>query len=191
MTISPACVRDVSWIAAHMRQRDSDEILCQAPYNTTIMQAALWCFDTAMEDTRFVAYDKTDTPAAAFGFSPSSNPTLWSAWAFGTDRMRRVIPEITDFGFGPWLGHFIKNYRPRRMEIRAREDHDLAHRWLTGMGAKREGLMPSYGRSGEVFVLYSWTDRSIYVIREKQALRAGARKRAKMRRAQTIVHAAA
>ncbi len=191
MTISPACVRDVSWIAAHMRQRDRDEILCQAPYDMTITQAALWCFDTAMEDTRFVAYDKADTPAAVFGFSPSNNPTLWSAWAFGTNRMRRVIPEITDFGFGPWLQRFIEKYNPRRMEIRAREDHDLAHRWLVGMGAKRECLLPRYGRAGEVFVLYSWTDRGIYVIREKRALRTVTRKRAKTLKARAAIHAVA
>ena len=189
--ISPACVRDVSWIAAHIRQRDADEILCRTPYDTTITQAALWCFDTAMEDTRFVAYDKISTPVAAFGFSPSSNPALWSAWAFGTPGLRRIVPEITRTGFELLLPRFIKKYRPGRVEVRAREDHDLAHRWLRNLGAERECALPRYGRDGEAFVLYSWTDRRVCVIRERQALRAVARKRAKALTQHAVIPAAA
>ncbi len=160
--ISKACVRDVSYIGAHMRERDAHEILCQLPESTTATQAALMCFEMSAPDCRFVAYDKASNPVAAFGWGLTHCPTLWTAWAFGTPAMRRAVPEMTDFIMRVQLPHIMKTYRPKRLEVRALASHDLAHRWLTAMGAKMECLMPRFGKDGEDFVLYSWTDKTIW-----------------------------
>ncbi len=165
--ISKACVRDVSYIGAHMRQHDKDEIMCQVPDGYDPRQAALLMFDSAPEDCRYVAYDRDSNPVLAFGWTPTVNPTLWSAWAFGTKGMKRTIPEATDFILRRQLPHMMRKYRPKRLEVRALVGHDVAHRWLEYMGAQRECVCPRLGAGGEDFVLYSWTDRTIWSIHEK------------------------
>jgi hypothetical protein len=178
--ISRACVRDVSYIGAHMRERDAHEILCQLPDDITPAHAALLCFDTAPEDCRFVCYDTNANPVAAFGWSVTHCPTLWTAWAFGTHGMKRAIPEMTEFIMGRQLAYMMKTHRPKRLEVRALADHDLAHRWLTMMGATKEASLPRFGKNGEDFTLYAWTDKTIWKAHERYRAR-GQRKKNELR----------
>lgn len=94
-------------------------------------------------------------PAAAYGFSRAAafDPDHWQAWAFGTDRFRRCVPQMT---------RHLNAIRPiverdcRRLQVITHDEHDIAHRWIESFGGKREGVLRSYGRSGEDFFLYSW-----------------------------------
>jgi hypothetical protein len=158
-----------------MRERDAHEILCQLPDGTTSVQAALFCFDVSPDDCRFVAYDKDANPVAAFGWCLTHCPTLWTAWAFGTDRMIRVVPEISDFIMTRQLPHIMRTYMPKRLEVRALKEHDLAHRWLTSMGATKECDLPRFGKDGETFTLYSWTDKTIWKAQDQWVRRRGGR----------------
>ena len=45
--------------------------------------------------------------------------------------------------------------------------HDVAARWLRYMGAAEECVLPRYGKDGEDFILFSWTDKSIWIIHEQ------------------------
>lgn len=164
--ISKACVRDVSYIAANMRDHDWAEISCQIPDSYNKHHAALMMFEHSPEDCRYVCYDMDASPTVAFGWTPTINPTLWSAWAFGTKGMKRMIPEVTDFILRRQLPHMMKTYRPKRLEVRAMKDHDVACRWLRYMGATEECVLPRFGANGEDFVLFSWTDQTIWVIHE-------------------------
>lgn len=154
--IRPAVFRDVCFVTAHLREEDRREIYCQLPEGASSVEvAALSC---ANSDHAWCAWYR-GSPVAAFGFSPATAAgTVQSAWAFGTRRMKRTVPAITH--------HVIANVVPtllcegvRRIEARSIADHDLAHRWLAGLGARREAELPQWGRDGEAFVLWSWTEK--------------------------------
>ena len=170
-------IRDVTWLGAHMRERDKEELLCQFPDHVSPSAAAVFCLQNTHNDTGWLCLDRDTMPVAAFGFSPTFHPTLWSAWAFGTDKMRRYIPEITRFCLEQGVPHLLRTYGPRRIEVRALSSHDLAHRWLRGLGAEFECRLPNYGRNGEEFSLYSWTnEEKFWDFREKWYLRKESRK---------------
>jgi hypothetical protein len=167
VTISPACLRDVSFIGAHMRPHDVRELMAQCPDDLTPQGAAVMCLELSQPDTAFVAYDRDRSPIAAYGFAPTFNPVVWNAWAFGTNGIRRAIPEISEHGLTVLFPYFFRKYRPKRVEIRSISDHDIAHRWLTGLGATHEATLTRYGKNGEDFELYVWTDKTIWPVYEK------------------------
>lgn len=95
-------------------------------------------------------------PRAAFGISALSDrqPHMRTAWAWGTDRFRRCVPEITRH-MRTWPARLYAD-GVTRVEVRSLKDHDLAHIWLSGLGARRECEMPGYGVNGETFELWSF-----------------------------------
>lgn len=136
-----------------MREEDAREILCQLPDGLpwtafaarvlVLSPGTAWCV-TLRGD-----------PIAAFGAAESGNPVLRHGWAFGTRRFRRAVPCMTRFiveTFGPDL----VASGVRRVEVRAIEGHDIAHRWLTSIGARAEAGLDEYGKNGECFVQYAW-----------------------------------
>lgn len=152
VTIQPACVRDVTWIASNMREDDRREIGCMLPEGTALSHAAVAMLYGSGEHA-FVAYLKGE-PVAAVGVSRLS-PWLGSAWAFGTDRTRRVIPALTRWVVTEWKPRMIADGFTR-VEVRTIIDHDLSHRWLESLGFEREGLCRGYGRNSEDFVQYAY-----------------------------------
>jgi hypothetical protein len=158
-----------------MRQADIDEIMCQMPRDTTPVQAALTSFEVSPDDCRFVSYDPDGVPTGAFGWAPATPAgTLWVGWAFGTHKLRRSIPDISKFITLNQWPYLMRTYRPKRLEVRSLESHDVSHRWLTSLGATRECELKRYGRDGETFVLYSWTDRTIWPAHERWVRKHGA-----------------
>lgn len=97
-------------------------------------------------------------PAGAIGIVRNAlQPQIGAAWAFGTDRFRRVVPA---------LSVLAATFRDRlvadgvhRIEARCIVGHDLAGRWMASLGASRETILRRYGRGGEDFELWAWTDR--------------------------------
>jgi len=149
--IRPGTLRDVSFIAANMRDEDWREIHASGPMDDRA-EAGIMCHIAS--EFSWTAWIKDD-PVCAFGFARSGLPWVWSAWAFGTDRMKRAVPAVTRFG-RETASRLLLEAGARRCEIRSIADHDLAHRWLQGLGAHLECELPGYGRNGETFVLYSW-----------------------------------
>ena len=150
--IRPATMRDVSFLAANMREQDWREVHASAPTDDKAEAGILCHMASRFAWTVWIKGD----PVCAFGFAQMGLPWLWSAWAFGTDRIKRAIPAVTRFG-RETASRMLLDAGARRCEIRSIADHDLAHRWLQGLGAHRECELPEYGRNGETFVLYSWT----------------------------------
>jgi hypothetical protein len=142
-------LRDLSYIAANLRPEDHAEIDCQLDDWTpaTVALAALQGFAYVCE--------LDGNPEAAFG-AGEIRSGLWIAWSWGTKRMRRCVPRITQF-FYEVLGPQVAAQGAHRVEARAMAGNDLAVRWLNRLGATERCPLPGYGRNGETFLLFDWT----------------------------------
>ncbi len=164
--ITKASVRDISYLGAHLRPEDVNELLCQLPEGTTPQQAALLCADASTPDLAFVARLRDGTPAAAFGFAPTHNPALWAAWGFGTKNAWRTVPEITAYAWVKLFPYFMNKYLPRRLEARSLATHTKSHIWLTSTGFEEICNLPDFGRDGETFKLFAITRKQCWTCRE-------------------------
>lgn len=100
---------------------------------------------------QYVAY-AGDDPAAIFGAWPHW-PGVWNVYAFGTDAFparsltkfirRSMIPTLLEMG-------------AHRADCASLDSHHVAHRWLERLGARRESVMPGFGKNGETFIRYVW-----------------------------------
>lgn len=157
-TIVPACLRDASYVVAHMRPADEDEILCQLPAGMRRHEIAYSLLFSGGD--AFVALDG-DRPVLFFGTHPINVCTL-SAWAIGTKRTWRVLATATRWLIAEHLpGRIAEGYSS--MEARTHVDHEHAHRWLESTGAVVHGPPFVYGRDGEKFLLYRWTADALAV----------------------------
>lgn len=152
--IHEACIRDVTYVSANMRPQDARELYCQLPEGTNSTELAYlalngaWCAYTAFLNGK---------PAGVFGMTAANYAeTVYSAWAFGTKNFRRVTPRIGRYCLQVVAPRLVVA-GARRVEVRSIHDHDLAHKWLTGLGAARECDLVDYGRNGERFTLWSFT----------------------------------
>jgi len=142
-------LRDLSYIAANLRPEDQAEIDCQFD-EWTPAQLAL----SAMQGLAYVV-ELNGNPEAAFG-AAEQRSGLWIAWSWGTKRMKRCVPRITQF-FYEVLGPDVAARGAWRVEARAMAGNDLAVRWLNRLGATERCHLPDYGKNGEDFLLYDWT----------------------------------
>lgn len=145
-------IRDLSYIAANLRPADQAEIDCQFDEWTPAMLAL-----HAMQGRAYVV-ELDGNPEAAFGAAPLRSG-LWIAWSWGTKRMKRCVPRITQF-FYAVLGPDVAAQGAWRVEARALASNELALRWLHRLGATERCLLPCYGKNGEDFILWDWTRES-------------------------------
>lgn len=144
--------RDITIVAANMRDWDRREFDASADYPSATA-AALLCHYGSMPWAGVALLN--GEPVAAFGaFGSPLQPQLRTAWAFGTDKFRRAVPAI---------GREVESWKPHlvaqgvhRIEARCLAEHDLAGRWLAGLGATREAVLRRHGRGGEDFELWAW-----------------------------------
>ena len=106
-----------------------------------------WCWTAWLDDQ----------PQAAFGISFVSplQPHMRSAWAWGTPRFKRCAPALTRFCKREWPSRLIED-GVTRVEVRSLQGHDLAHRWLAALPARKEADLPYYGVNGETFELWAF-----------------------------------
>jgi len=161
--IRPACMRDASYVIAHMRDCDRREIYCQLPDGISNWQVAYMLImpESAMG---FVAYHD-GTPVALFGLTPITVCCL-SVWAMGTDAMWRAIPAISDHIESMAEGLIERGFTT--MEAKSIISHDEAHRWMVSCGARRMSAAFEYGKNGEHFLLFRWTVSDYRAIRQKR-----------------------
>ncbi|WP_136659157.1 hypothetical protein [Nitratireductor sp. XY-223] len=153
--IRPASLRDVSFIAANMRECDRAEIFCQVAPGTKSADIAAFCIGRGQSWTAF----RNGLPSGAFGFSEISDGVL-NGWAFGRPGFGRCIPAVTRFVFRELVPGWQRD-GVRRIEVRTIESHESAHRWLAAAGAVRCCSLEDWGRGGERFYLYAWTCRKV------------------------------
>lgn len=149
MSIVPATVRDLTYIAANLRPEDQREIACQlSPEARTGDIAAV-----AAHSTEAWVATLRGQPVAAWGVAPLAWSVL-SIWAFGTRHMTRAVPAMTR-QIGERVDAWIEA-GVTRVEARSIVGHDKAHRWMRALGAQ-ELPCPCWGRGGEDFILFAWT----------------------------------
>lgn len=89
-------------------------------------------------------------PVAALGASEMW-PGNWSVWMFATERWPEVAAAATRFALGR-LRPALLGLGAHRAECRSIDDHFVAHRWLTRLGAAAEAVYPGFGRNRETFI---------------------------------------
>lgn len=147
-----ATLRDLSYIAANLRQEDRHEIECQMDgWNAAALALS------AMQGPAYIV-ELDGNPEAAFG-ACEQRQGLWIAWSWGTVRMARCVPSITRF-FYQVLGPHVSKAGAWRVEARPLAGNELAVRWLKRLGATERCVLPSYGKNGEDFLLFDWTRES-------------------------------
>lgn len=153
--IRPGTPRDLCFVASNMREWDRREVSATAVLES-MTEAAMLSWHVSGPDWCWTAW-LDGQPHAAFGVSVGSHyqPHIRGAWAWGTDRFRRCVPAITRFCVNDWPDRLIGE-GVWRVEIRSMKGHDIAHRWLSGLRARREGEMTNYGVHGETFELWAW-----------------------------------
>ncbi|TIL64800.1 hypothetical protein [Mesorhizobium sp.] len=150
--IVSATLRDLSYIAANLRLEDRTEIDCQFDEWSPALLAL-----TALQGFAYVA-ELNGNPEAGFG-AAEQRGGLWIAWSWGTRRMKRCVPGMTEF-FRAVLGPQVAAHGAWRVEARALASNELALRWLGRLGATQRCRLPGYGKNGEDFLLYDWTRTS-------------------------------
>lgn len=83
-------------------------------------------------------------------------PGMWSVGMFATDDFPKIGLPLTRFVKRVMIPLIVQQ-GIRRGECRSIEGHDMAHRWLEVLGAKRQGEpLKGYGKGGETFFTYAW-----------------------------------
>ena len=143
--------RDVSYILAHCRALDREEIWCQFQPGVSNDYVTAWVMQSA---EGFIARFR-GLPVAAFGLSRTTFQCA-HAWAFGSDRMRYAVPAISRF-FITALGAAAVKSGIKSVEARSLASHHEAHVWMFKLGARCIARLPDYGTGGQDFLLFRWT----------------------------------
>lgn len=152
--IKAATLRDLSYVAAHMRASDRTEVEAQIDEWNATHVAAL-----SLRDFAYVV-ELNGNPEAAFGCGQVRRG-YWIAWSWGTAKITKCLPAMVDF-ITHELQPAVYDAGARRVEARALASHKQARRFLERIGATYRCDLPEYGKNGETFALYDWV-RSEYV----------------------------
>lgn len=148
-SVVPATLRDLSYVAAHMRASDRAEIECQLDQWSAAHIAA-----ASLRDFAFVV-ELGGNPEAAFGCG-QVRKGYWIAWSWGTDRLTRCLPVMLEYITGQ-LQPDVFDAGALRVEARALKAHTQARRFLTRIGGTLRCELPALGKNGEDFLLFDWT----------------------------------
>ncbi|MGJ4857059.1 hypothetical protein ACN6KF_003043 [Labrys sp. La1] len=151
ISIKPATLRDMTWIAVHMREQDRREIRAVIDESDTAIGAMLYGSSQGLAWCAWI----NDTPVCAFGVTRLFHG-LGSAWAYGSKSMVRTIPAVTRFAMRTMKPMLVAEGF-RRIEVRTAIDHDISHRWLERLGFTLEGTARDYGAGGLDFLTYAAT----------------------------------
>lgn len=152
--VVPANLRDLSYVAAHMRAADRAEVECQIDEWSAANVAAL-----SLRDFAYVV-DLNGNPEAAFGCGQVRRG-YWIAWSWGTERLIKCLPTMIDYITGT-LQPAVYASGALRVEARALKSHKQARRFLERIGGTFRCELPAYGKNGEPFVMYDWTRDSFH-----------------------------
>ena len=75
---------------------------------------------------------------------------------FATDDWPMVAMKVTRTILREWTPIIFES-DAQRMDCWSMDGHDVAHRWLEVLGARREASLENYGATGKTFHCYSWT----------------------------------
>lgn len=151
MRLVPLNAPDLLAIAENMREWDKREIygtrFCEDPRG--LVRDCL-----VFPEMGWIA-GFGDEPVAAIGAVPCW-PGVWSVWMFATPKINKIGLSLTKFVRYGMIPALLK-VGCHRAECHSMRGHIEAQRWLELLGARRESLVPRYGKHAEDFFTYSWT----------------------------------
>lgn len=144
---------DLHWVASRMRQQDRDEVFATR-WDDDVDQL---CKEVvASGEFGWVAGTDEGLPVAAFGAVPVWNG-VWEVWMFATNEWPRVSYGVHKF-IKRVMIPAIRSTEWNRAQCRSMAGYTWAHKWLESLGAHKESEMPCFGRNGETFYLFCWTN---------------------------------
>jgi len=162
MSVHPLNLRDLTYVLANLRDIDWCELRAILPLGTKREDLPIHVIPTINGPAYSVYYK--GQPIAVFGASQTTIPTLYSGFAFGTNRFKRAVFIISQFTFEV-LSHLLVNEcGALRLEVRALANHKLSNDWLTAAGFNRDCECECFGTSGETFIQYSTTVKNYYKV---------------------------
>jgi hypothetical protein len=161
MQLSMVEYEPLFYIVRNMRALDRDEI-----FATSFPMPA----DEAMTDDDMLVqrtYDAANRYGCGWIASMNGEPIavlgmtmLWpgvaSVWMFSTDSWPKVALALTRWAKKA-IFQIMSDARIHRSQCWSLSGHDTAHRWLRHLGATKECDSPGYGRNGETFHLFAWS----------------------------------
>ncbi len=153
--IKPATLRDLSYIATHMRPADRAEVECQIDEWSATNIAAM-----SLRDFAYIA-ELDGNPELAFGCG-EVRKGYWIAWSWMTKRGWRCLPTVIPY-ITQTLQPAVYEAGALRVEARALKSHTQACAFLRRIGGHYRCDLPSYGKGGEDFVLFDWTRTTFHV----------------------------
>jgi len=149
--IIPASYADLVFIARRMRALDAEEIWpvvwLKKPEDFALGIAS-------SGGMKFIALSG-GVPVAAWG-AVENRPAFWSVWMFATDRWQEVAMPVTRQIRRDMMPALIAT-GASRADCWSMDGHDVAHRWLEVLGARREASLEDYGPLRKTYHCYSWT----------------------------------
>jgi len=140
-------------VALHMRERDRAELFANR-WDDSALGVAESTIAIKDQGLLYVGWLE-DTPVVVYGARPIW-PGVWTVYAYATDDFPRIGGYVTR--------HIRRAMMPglllmgaHRAQCYSLASHDVAHRWLTALGASRDARLPAFGKNGEDFILFSWT----------------------------------
>ncbi len=151
--LDPMDRADLLGVVKAMRERDRREIFACRPCND---EEALTDEILACQSLALLSGLIRDDRGAGIGYFGvfGRTPGAADCALFATDRWREVSGPFTRWVFREALPA-LRSVGVRRLEARSMASHGDARRWLTGLGAHRECVLPAFGRNGETFVQYA------------------------------------
>lgn len=150
MKLANPSLMDVLYITHHLREWDRKEVFATRfsdDPDQLAMDVLRWGPNwwVAGEDKAIAVIGATEVW-----------PGCWSVGMFATDEFSKIGLPLTKWVKRSMIPH-IAQQGIRRGECRSIEGHEMAHRWLETLGAKREGDgLKKYGKDGETFFTYVW-----------------------------------
>jgi hypothetical protein len=142
----------------NMRQADALEIFGLRGHDDPALLAKEVVLAATYGKAAIATHD--GIPAALIGVSPLW-PGVWSAWSFGTDQWASCAIELTRYAVRV-LRPYLLDRGAHRLQCESRIDHSDAHRWLSALGARPEGVLRGYGRDGADYVMFSWRRDDVF-----------------------------
>ena len=157
--LGPVEYEPLLYIVQNMREVDRYEILAtlyeMEPDETSqIITDRTFASATKM-GIGWIGY-RGDEPIAVLGMS-MMHPNVSQVWMFATDRWPLVALSLTKFAKKTIIP-LLKDSGTRRAQCFSIEGHNVAHDWLTMLGATEECEVPNYGKAGQSFHLFAWSE---------------------------------
>lgn len=145
---------DVRAVAARMRAKDYEEIICQTPCQDRIALAEFMPMALQSCFNRVARLD--DVPVVILSWGPVL-PGVWRIGMFATDEFPRVSKAVTRY-VAKVLAPTLLEAGAHRIECLSIAGYDEVHDWLRYLGMTEEGPVRKLGRNREDFVMFSWVE---------------------------------